>query len=93
MSIRLPSSRSGSRICYRLKSVVGTDGVHVDGVGAASGVLALSGAQHDDLVAVGDLAGVLEDLVGEGHEILAGLVVVVLIEQEGLGAPGEGQPV
>ena len=33
---------------------------------------ALGGAQHDDLVAIGDLAGVLEDLVGENHEVQIG---------------------
>ncbi len=38
--------------------------------------------QHDDLVAIGDLAGVLEDLVGENHEVLAGLVMVILVDQE-----------
>ena len=45
------------------------------------------------LVAIGDLAGVLEDLVGENHEVLAGLVMVILVDQEGLGAPRQGQPV
>ena len=74
-------------------SVAGTNGVDVDGIGATRLVFALGGAQHDDLVAIGDLAGVLEDLVGENHEVLAGLVMVILVDQEGLGAPRQGQPV
>ena len=56
-------------------------------------MLALGGAQHNDLVAIGDLAGILQDLIGEDHQVLAGLVVVILIEQEGLGAPRQSQPV
>jgi hypothetical protein len=56
-------------------------------------VIALSRAQDDDLVAVSNLASILEDLVRVDHEILAGLVVVVLLEQEGFGAPGQSQPV
>ena len=65
----------------------------VDGIGAARLVLALGGAQHNDLVAIGDLAGILQDLIGEDHQVLAGLVVVILIEQEGLGTPRQSQPV
>ena len=43
--------------------------------GPARLVLALSGAQHDDLVAIDDLAGILEDLVGEDHQVLAGSAI------------------
>ena len=62
-------------------SVASTDRVHVDGIGAARAMLALCGAQHDNTIAISDLARGTQDLVGEHHEVAAVLVVVVLVEQ------------
>lgn len=76
-----------------MQSVAGTHGVNVDRIGAAGQMLAMGGAQHNDLVAVGDLAVLAQHLVGEGHQILAGHVVVILIELDAFGAPAQSQPV
>lgn len=78
---------------HRQSLLAEANGVHVDAVGAARLVFALSGAQHDDLVAVSNLASFLQHLVGVFHQVAAGLVVVVLLDQEGFGAPAQSQPV